>query len=242
MSVVLRGAFGAELRPWFTLHYSCVLRGPDSALAPQIPGPPTNAILTPVRFSGFSAGLGFFAISALFSAHRALFLRVRAGPGRGPAGGSHADEARGRVPAVGGCQGLRLVGRPLWFQSFRGRAPGGCRGHAGRRGGAGTAPGPAAGEGGRRRRFAAVARPGRGRPRKVLGPDRAVSVLLDYGRAARAVQPQMSEGDLDAALRLHAQVLGVAPDDIDDVVADALARVFGKPQVEPVADPSQPPE
>ncbi len=85
-------------------------------------------------------------------------------------------------------------------------------------------------------------RPGRGRPRKVLDPDRAVSVLLDYGRAARAAQPQMPEADLDAALRLHAQVLGVASDDIDDVVADALARVFGKPQVEPVADPSQPPE
>ena len=87
-----------------------------------------------------------------------------------------------------------------------------------------------------------MARPGRGRPRKVLDPDRAVSVLLDYGRAARAAQPQMPEGDLDAALRLHAQVLGVAPDDIDDVVADALTRVFGKPQVEAVADPSQPPE
>ena len=85
-----------------------------------------------------------------------------------------------------------------------------------------------------------MARPGRGRPGKVLDPDRAVSVLLDYGRAARAAQPQMPEADLDAALRLHAQVLGVAPDDIDDVVA--LARVFGKPQVEPVADPSQPPE
>ena len=76
----------------------------------------------------------------------------------------------------------------------------------------------------------------------MLDPDRAVSVLLDYGRAARAAQPQMPEGDLDAALRLHAQVLGVAPDDIDDVVAHALARVFGKPQVEAVADPSQPPE
>ena len=85
-------------------------------------------------------------------------------------------------------------------------------------------------------------RPGRGRPRKVLDPDRAVSVLLDYGRAARAAQPEMPEADLDAALRLHAQVLGMAPDDIEDVVAEALARVFGKPQVEPVADPSQPPE
>ena len=67
-------------------------------------------------------------------------------------------------------------------------------------------------------------------------------MLLDSGRAARAAQPQMPEADLDAALRLHAQVLGVAPDDIDDVVAHALAQMFGKPQVEPVADPSQPPE
>ena len=85
-------------------------------------------------------------------------------------------------------------------------------------------------------------RPGRSRPRTVLDPDRAVSELLDYGRTARAAQPKMREADLEAALRLHALVLGVAPDDIEDVVAHALAQMFGKPQVETVADPSQPPE
>ena len=85
-------------------------------------------------------------------------------------------------------------------------------------------------------------RPGRGRRRTVLDPDRAVSELLDYGRTARAAQPKMREADLEAALRLHALVLGVAPDDIEDVVAHALAQMFGKPQVETVADPSQPPE
>ena len=85
-------------------------------------------------------------------------------------------------------------------------------------------------------------RPGRGRRRTVLDPDRAVSVLLDYGRTARAAQPKMREADLEAALRLHALVLGVGPDDVEDVVAHALAQVFGKPRVEAVADPSQPPE
>ena len=85
-------------------------------------------------------------------------------------------------------------------------------------------------------------RPGRGRRRQVLDPDRAFSVLLDYGRAARAAQPQARKTDLEAALRLRALVLGVAPDDIKDVVAHALAQVSGKPQVEAVADPSQPPE
>jgi len=85
-------------------------------------------------------------------------------------------------------------------------------------------------------------RPGRGRPRKVLEPDRAVSVLLDYGRAACAAQPRMRKAELEACLRLHALALGVAPDDIKDVVAHALAQVFGRPRVEAVADPSQPPE
>ena len=86
-------------------------------------------------------------------------------------------------------------------------------------------------------------RPGRGRRRQVLDPDRAVSVLLDYGRTARAAHmPRMREADIKAALRLRALVLGVAPDDIEDVVAHALAQVFGKPRVEAVADPSRPPE
>jgi len=66
--------------------------------------------------------------------------------------------------------------------------------------------------------------------------------LLDYGRDARAAQPWMCKAELKAALRLRALVLGVAPDDIEDVVAHALAQVFGKPRVEAVADPSQPPE
>lgn len=85
-------------------------------------------------------------------------------------------------------------------------------------------------------------RPGGGRRRQVLDPDRAVSVLLDYGRTGRAAQPRMRKADLEAALRLHALVLGVARDDVEDVVAQALAQMFGKPQVEPVAHPSQPPE
>jgi len=76
----------------------------------------------------------------------------------------------------------------------------------------------------------------------VLDPDRAFSVLLDYGRTARAAQPRMRKAELEAGLRLYALVLGVAPDDIEDVVAHALAQMFGKPQVEAVADPSQPPE
>ena len=85
-------------------------------------------------------------------------------------------------------------------------------------------------------------RPGRGPRRKVLDPDRAVSLLLHYGRDARAAQPWMRKAELEAALRLRALVLGVAPDDITDVVAHALAQVFGKPRLEAVADPSQPPE
>lgn len=85
-------------------------------------------------------------------------------------------------------------------------------------------------------------RTGRGRPRKALDPDRAVSLLLDYGRALRAADPKLSRDSLNDTLRLHAQVIGVAPDDLDDVVLDAVAQILAEPQVLPVADPSQPPE
>lgn len=87
-----------------------------------------------------------------------------------------------------------------------------------------------------------VRRPARGRPRKALDPDRAVSFLLDYGRAVRAADPELSRDGVSAALRLHAQVIGVEPADLDDVVLDALSRTFGEPQLQAVADPSQPPE
>jgi hypothetical protein len=85
-------------------------------------------------------------------------------------------------------------------------------------------------------------RPGRGRPRNVLDPDRAVSVLLEYGRAVRAAESEISREDVRESLRLHAQVIGVSPDDLEDVLMEVLGQMFGEPQVEPVADPSQPPE
>ncbi len=85
-------------------------------------------------------------------------------------------------------------------------------------------------------------RPGPGRPRSVLDPDRAVAVLVDYGRAVRAADAGLSEEDVGGTLRVHAQVIGVAADDLDDVVVDALSRLFGRPQMLPVADPSLPPE
>lgn len=85
-------------------------------------------------------------------------------------------------------------------------------------------------------------RTGRGRPRKSLDPDRAVSLLLDYGRALRAADPGLSRDALSDTLRLHGQVIGVAPDDVDDVVLDALAQILSEPQLQPVADPSRPPE
>ncbi len=85
-------------------------------------------------------------------------------------------------------------------------------------------------------------RPGRGRPRSFLDPDRAVAVLVDYGRAVRAADPGLTEEDLGVSLRSHAQVIGVAADDLEDAVVDAVSRLFGRPQLQSVADPSQPPE
>lgn len=85
-------------------------------------------------------------------------------------------------------------------------------------------------------------RPGRGRPRSVLDSDRAVSMLLEYGRAVRAADSELSRDGVRESLRVHAQVIGVSPDDLDDVLIDVLGQMFGEPQVQPVADPSQPPE
>ena len=101
----------------------------------------------------------------------------------------------------------------------------------------------AAGAGAERWRISGTRkRSGRGRPRKALDPDRAVSLLLDYGRAVRAAEPERSRDDVSATLRLHALVIGVEPEYLDDVVLEALSRTFGEPQIQAVADPSQPPE
>jgi len=82
----------------------------------------------------------------------------------------------------------------------------------------------------------------RGRRRKVLDPDQAVSALVDYGRAVREADPRMPEAAVSASVRVHGQVIGVAADDLEDVVLQVLSQLFGDPQVESVADPSQPPE
>ena len=75
-----------------------------------------------------------------------------------------------------------------------------------------------------------------------LDPDRAVSALLEYGRAARAADGDMDSQQLRDGLQMHAQVLGVASEDLDEVLTDVLGQLLGEPQIEPVADPSQPPE
>ena len=82
----------------------------------------------------------------------------------------------------------------------------------------------------------------RSRSRDSLDPDRAVSMLLEYGRAARAADPEIAPQQLRAGLQMHAQVIGVSPDDIEDVLVDVIGQMFGEPQVQPVEDPSQPPE
>ena len=75
-----------------------------------------------------------------------------------------------------------------------------------------------------------------------LDPDQAVSTLVEYGRALRDVQPEMSMQNLRSALGMHGQVIGVRLDDLDDVLDEVVGQVLGEPQVLPVADPSQPPE
>jgi len=91
---------------------------------------------------------------------------------------------------------------------------------------------------------------GRGTPQRAgsggsggsLDPDRAVSALLEYGRAARAAVADPDPQQLRAGLQMHAQVIGVDPDDMDEVLVDVLGQLFGEPQLQHVADPSKPPE
>ena len=230
------------------MHYFRVVRGPNSTVVLRIPGPTNERALDPNSVFGGFGGLGFFATSALFSAGRALscafgpmlaavplevlmrmkrvvvFLppaAVKACDSLADRYGSNRSEVvrlavaegrKGAVEALERLRGLRLVEAAGADASRLWRVP------------------------------ATPKRPGRGRRRQVRDPDRAVSALLDYGRDARAAQPQARKADLEAALRLHALVLGVARDDVEDVVAHALAQMFGKPRVEAVADPSQPPE
>ncbi|MYH29202.1 MAG: hypothetical protein F4137_10175 [Acidobacteria bacterium] len=83
---------------------------------------------------------------------------------------------------------------------------------------------------------------GAGKAGDPLDPDRAVSALLEYGRAVRAADGDIDPQQMRDGLQMHAQVIGVAPDDLDEVLADVLGQLFGEPQFQPVADPSQPPE
>lgn len=83
---------------------------------------------------------------------------------------------------------------------------------------------------------------GGGRAGEPLDPDRAVSALLEYGRAARAADSDADPQQLRAGLQMHAQVIGVDPADLEEVLVDVLGQLFDEPQLESVADPSQPPE
>ena len=88
----------------------------------------------------------------------------------------------------------------------------------------------------------AAQRSGAVKPAQPMDPDRAVSLLLEYGRAARAADDALDSEQAREGLLMHAQVLGVAPADMDEVLTDVLGQLFGEPQLQPVADPSQPPQ
>ena len=90
---------------------------------------------------------------------------------------------------------------------------------------------------------------GRGAPQRSVGasrepldPDRAVSALLEYGRAVRASDADLDPQQLRNGLQMHARVIGVDPEDLDEVLVDVIGQLFGEPQLQAVPDPSQPPE
>ena len=81
-----------------------------------------------------------------------------------------------------------------------------------------------------------------GTSREPLDPDRAVSALLEYGRAVRASDADLDPQQLRNGLQMHAHVIGVDPEDLDEVLVDVIGQLFGEPQLQAVPDPSQPPE
>ena len=83
---------------------------------------------------------------------------------------------------------------------------------------------------------------GRGTSGEPLDPDRAVSALLEYGRTVRAATPDIDPQQLRTGLQMHATVIGVDPADLEEVLVDVVGQLFGEPQLQAVADPSQPPE
>lgn len=85
-------------------------------------------------------------------------------------------------------------------------------------------------------------RSGGGSTPEPLDADRAVSALLEYGRTVRASDSDLDPQQLRAGLQMHAHVIGVDPADMDEVLVDVLGQLFGEPQLQSVADPSQPPE
>ena len=62
------------------------------------------------------------------------------------------------------------------------------------------------------------------------------------GVSARRVRPGLAAPDLRLMLATHSEVSGVLPDDIEDAVDGAVAELFGRADVLPVADPNAPPE
>ena len=75
-----------------------------------------------------------------------------------------------------------------------------------------------------------------------LDAETAVPQLVQSGVSARRVRPGLAAPDLRLMLATHSEVSGVLPDDIEDAVDGAVAELFGRADVLPVADPNAPPE
>ena len=81
----------------------------------------------------------------------------------------------------------------------------------------------------------------RSRSRDSLDPDRAASIAAGVRQgAARAADPEIAPQQLRAGLQMHAQVIGVSPDDIEDVLVDVIGQMFGEPQSSACRDRSRP--
>ena len=66
--------------------------------------------------------------------------------------------------------------------------------------------------------------------------------LVEYGRSALRLSPGISPEALRLMVLTHGQLIGVEVDELEDMVDEAMAEVFGREKTLPAPNPFAPPE
>ena len=93
---------------------------------------------------------------------------------------------------------------------------------------------------GRRRSGRASSGPASADDGAELDEETAVVRLEEYASSVRRLRPGAGYDELRTLLELQGQLEGVDPDALDDLVTEALERVFGGDKVRPAPDPDAP--